>query len=287
VAGATAAMVGYHGESPVRAAAPENEAAWKVQKDLIHSSICSWCYKPLTFDDLCRGANAMGLRSVELLAPNDLPKLKPFGLTCAMVSSHPLIKGLNHVEHHAECIEKLTKSIDAAAEHGCPNVITFSGNRKGISDDDGIKIMAEGVKKIVGYAEQKKVTICIEVLNSRVDIENKGHPDYQADKIEWAVEVCKQVGSDRFKILFDIYHVQIMQGDIIARIGKFKDYIGHYHTAGVPGRNELDETQELNYPPIMQAILSTGYKGFVGQEFIPKGADKMAALRQAVKLCDV
>ena len=287
LAGAGAAIIGYHGETPLRAAETNSAAAWKVVKDQIHSSICSWCYKPMSLDDLCKGANALGLRSVELLPPSELPKLKPFGLTCAMVGSHQLAKGLNHADHHAECLEKITASIDAAAEHGCPNVITFSGNRQGISDDDGIRATVAGVKKIIAHAEKKKVTLCIELLNSRVDQPDKGHPDYQADRVEWAVEVCKQVGSDRFKILFDIYHVQIMQGDVIARIREFKDYIGHYHTAGVPGRNDLDEMQELNYPAIMGAIVATGYKGFVGQEFIPKGADKVAALRQAVRLCDV
>ena len=282
-----AAVAGWHGETPARAAAPETDSTWKVEKDRIHSSICSWCFKPLALDDLIQGAKSLGLRSVELLQPDDLPKLKPHGLTCAMVSSHGFVNGFNHVENHAECIEKITRSVAAAAEHGCPNVITFSGMRKGISDEEGIKNTADGIKKVIGQAEKKKITLCFEVLNSRVNIDMKGHPDYQGDRVEWAVEVCKLVGSPRLKILFDIYHVQIMQGDVIARIREFKDYIAHYHTAGVPGRNDLDETQELNYPAIMRAIVETGYTGFVGQEFLPKANDKIAALRQAVKLCDV
>jgi len=147
-----------------------------------------------------------------------------------------------------------------------------------------MKNMVEGFKQIVGHAEKKKVTVCLEMLNSRVNIEMKGHPDYFCDKIEMAVEVCKRVGSERMKVLFDIYHVQIMEGDIIARIKQFHPYIGHYHTAGVPGRNELDETQEINYVPIMKAIVETGYKGYVGQEFIPT-RDKALALNDVLKLC--
>jgi len=267
--------------------AADPDPNWKVKNGRINSSICAWCFKPLTLEQLCEAAKQIGLKSVELLGPDQLHIVKKHGLTCAMVGSHGLVKGFNHVENHAECIAKITKSIDAAAENNCPNVITFSGMREKISDEEGLKNTVAGLKKIVGYAEQKKVTLCIEVLNSRVDKENIGHPDYQCDRVEWAADVCKQVGSSRMKMLFDIYHVQIMQGDIITRIKEFKDYIGHYHTAGVPGRHELDDTQEINYPPIMKAILETGYTGFVGQEFIPLGADKIAALRQGVQLCDV
>jgi hydroxypyruvate isomerase len=197
------------------------------------------------------------------------------------------VRGLNRVEHHAECIEKLSASIDAAAEGGCPNVITFSGMRQGLSDEEGIRNTVAGARKVLAQAEKRGVNLCIEMLNSRVGEEMKGHPDYHCDRIEWAVEVCKQTGSERMKVLFDIYHVQIMQGDVIARIRQFHEYIGHYHTAGVPGRNELDETQEINYPPIMRAIVETGYKGYVGQEFIPRSPDKIAALAQAAVLCDV
>ncbi len=222
--------------------------------------------------------------------------LKKLGLTCAIAGSHGFVKGFNHVENHAMCIEKVTKSVEAAADFGCPSVITFSGMKKlkpddpkcpEISDEDGQKNMIDGIKKVVGLAEKKKVTLCIEVLNSRVDITMKGHPGYQADTLEWAVNVCDKIGSPNMKILFDIYHIQIMEGDVITRIKQYKDYIGHYHTAGNPGRCEIDDSQEINYPPIIRAIVETGYTGFLGQEYIPRQKDLVAALRQGVKICDV
>jgi len=166
-------------------------------------------------------------------------------------------------------------------------VITFSGMRGDLSDSQGIANMVEGLEQVVGQAEERQVTICIEMLNSRVSEEMKGHPGYQCDKLEWAAEVCDRVGSPRVKILFDIYHVQIMQGDVIARIRQFKDYLGHIHTAGVPGRHELDDAQELNYRPIIEALVEVGYQGYVGQEFIPKNPDALASLRAAAQLCDV
>lgn len=270
-----------------QAQAADDDANWKVQKGRINQSVVHWCFNPMEVETLAKASAAMGLKSVELVDPVHWPMLKQLGLACAITSSHGFVRGLNHPEHHSECLEKLTSAIDATSAAGFKSVITFSGMRNGISDDEGIKNTVAGLKKIVGHAEKKNVTLCLEVLNSRVDIEMKGHPDYQADTIEWGVKVCDLVGSDRVKILFDIYHVQIMQGDVITRIKQFKDYIGHYHTAGVPGRNELDDQQEINYPPIMRAIVETGYQGYVGQEFIPRSADKIASLRAAVKLCDV
>ena len=184
------------------------------------------------------------------------------------------------------CIDKIKTAVDACAEAGFPSVITFSGFRNGIPDDVGLENSVEGLKKVIGYAEKKKVNLCMEVLNSRVDVEMKGHPGYMGDSVQWVGEVCKQISSPRMLMLFDIYHVQIMQGDIITRIRKWKDYIGHYHTAGVPGRNEMDDNQEINYPPIMREIVKTGFKGYVAHEFIPT-RDPLQGLRQAVKLCDV
>ena len=284
VIGAAAAAAAF---SPKSAVAAEDDAAWKVKNGRINQSVIHWCFRPMSVEELAKHSAAMGIKSVELVGPSDWPTLKKYGLTCAITGSHGFVKGWNHVENHAMCAEKITKAVDAAAEFGCPNVITFSGFREKMSDEEGKKNMVDGLKKIMSHIEQKKVNLCIEVLNSRVDVDMKGHPGYQADTIEWAVEVCDKVGSKNLKILFDIYHVQIMQGDIITRIKKFKDYIGHYHTAGNPGREELDETQEINYPPIMKTIVETGYTGFVGQEFIPRNPDKIASLRQAVKLCDV
>jgi hydroxypyruvate isomerase len=180
----------------------------------------------------------------------------------------------------------LRRNIDLASNAGVPSIITFSGFRRGLSTAEGTRNMVEGLKKIAGHAEAKQVTVCLEMLNSRVAAEMKGHPDYFCDDIDLSVEICKQVSSERVKVLFDIYHVQIMHGDVIARLKKYAAWIGHYHTAGVPGRNEIDATQELHYAPIMKAILETGYKGYVGQEFIPL-RDKAQSLAEAVRICDV
>src|SRR5256714_4083934 len=257
-----------------------------ARNNRISQSVIHWCFKPMPVEELANHAAPMGIKSVELIGPEHWPMLKKLGLICAMTPSHGFAKGFAHKEQHAECLDVLRKSIDDSAAAGFPSVITFSGFRRGISDEEGLKNMVAGLKQVVGQAEKKKVTLCLEMLNSRVNIEMKGHPDYFCDKIEMAAEVCKRVGSERMKILFDIYHVQIMEGDIITRIKEFHPYIGHYHTAGVPGRNELDETQEINYAPIMKAIAETGYKGYVGQEFIPV-RDKVASLNEAVKLCDI
>ncbi len=198
-----------------------------------------------------------------------------------MVNSHSLTDGLADKKFHDACLAKLRETIDATAEAGFPNVISFSGNRRGIPDDVGIENSVEALKKIVGHAEKKNVTICLEYLNSKVN-----HKDYMFDKTAWGVEVCKRVGSDRVKILYDIYHAQIMEGDIIQTIRDYRDYIGHYHTGGNPGRNEIDDTQELNYPAIMRAIAETGFKGYVAHEFIPK-KDPLASLTYAARICDV
>ena len=195
------------------------------------------------------------------------------------------MRGLNHNAYHAECLEKLTTAIEATADAGFPSVITFSGMREGLTDEEGMKNTVDGLKKILPLAEKRKVNLCIEPLNTRVDVEMKGHPGYQCDRVEWAVEVCDRIGSPRMKILFDIYHTQIMQGDVITRIRQYHDYIGHYHTAGVPGRNDIDLMQEINYPAVMQAIVDTGYQGYVGQEYIPLGADKIGRACAAVSAC--
>ncbi len=276
----------------IRSLAAGEEKGPAATKGRIRQSVCNWCFmgdcspKPWSLDELCRHAKALGIQSVELVAPEDFPTLKKHGLVNAMVPSHWFDKAWNHKENWAMCKEKIEKAVDAAAAAGFPNVITFSGFREGMDDQVGLDNTVAGLKTVIGYAEKKKVNLCIEILNSRVDVEMKGHPGYMGDTAEWCAEVCKRIGSPRMKILFDIYHVQIMQGDVITRIKQFKDYIGHYHTAGVPGRNELDENQEINYPPIMRTIVETGFTGFVAQEFIPT-RDPLTSLRQAVKLCDV
>jgi hydroxypyruvate isomerase len=283
--GIAAAALGSQTARP--AAAAEDDPQWRIEKGRINQSVVHWCFEPMPLEELARAAAGLGLKSVEIVPPEQWSVLKKHGLACAITPSHTFVRGLNHKEHHAECIEKLTSAVDATAAAGFTSVITFSGMREGLSDEEGIKNTVEGLKKVLPLAEKKGVNLCIEPLNTRVDVEMKGHPGYHCDRVEWAVEVCDRVGSQRMKILFDIYHTQIMQGDIIARIRQYKDYIGHYHTAGVPGRNDLDVAQEINYPAVMQAILDTGYRGYVGQEFIPLGADKIAALRRGVRLCDV
>ena len=257
-----------------------------VTKGRINQSVCQWCWKDVPLETLARQCASMGVKSIELVEPKDWPILKKHGLICALTASHMFVDGLNNPKNHAMCIEKITKGIDASAEAGFPNVITFSGFRGGMSDEVGLKNTAAAVKKVIGRAEKKKVNLCLEVLNTRVDVEMKGHPGYMADNVEWVARLCDKVGSQRLKILFDIYHVQVMQGDIITRIKQYAKYIGHYHTAGVPGRNEIGENQELNYPAIMRAIAETGFTGYVGQEFMPT-RDPLRSLREAVKLCDV
>jgi len=254
--------------------------------DRIRQSVVHWCFNPMTVEALAAEAARLGLKSVELVGTEHWPVLKKHGLICAISGSHGFAQGFAHPGEHDACLATLRRSIDATAAAGWPSVITFSGFRRGLSDAEGMNNMVAGLKKIVGHAEEKKVTLCLEMLNSRVNIEMKGHPDYFCDDIDRTVEICRQVGSERLKVLFDIYHVQIMHGDVIARIKKYAPYIGHYHTAGVPGRNEIDDSQEINYPPIMKAIVATGYTGYVGQEFIPV-RDKIASLTQAVKICDV
>jgi hydroxypyruvate isomerase len=265
---------------------PAEPAPVRATRGRIHQSVAPWCFRPMTLPELCGHAVRLGLRSVELVTPENYPVLRQHGLTCAMTSSHGFARGFAHVEEHAECLRILTERIDAAAAAGFPSVITFSGFRRGISDEDGIRNMVDGLKRIAGHAERKRVTLCLEMLNSRVNVEMKGHPDYFCDDIERSVEICRRLGSPRVKVLFDVYHVQIMHGDVITRIRQHKDWIGHYHTAGVPGRNEIDATQEVNYRAIMQAIVETGYQGFVGHEFIPL-REKVASLTEAVQLCDV
>lgn len=275
---AVTATTGVRGDSPA--------ASYKIQHGRIQQSVVPWCFRPMPAPELIGHAARLGLKSVELIGTEHWPSLQKNGLVCAITSSHGFAKGFAHKEEHAECIASLRKSIDATSSAGWPNVITFSGFRRGISDEEGIRNMVEGLKKIAGHAEQKKVTLCLEMLNSRVDVEMKGHPDYFCDDMERSVEICRQVGSERVKVLFDIYHVQIMHGDVISRIRKHHPYIAHYHTAGVPGRGEIDASQEINYPAVMKAIVTTGYQGYVGQEFIPV-RDKVTSLTDAVRICDV
>jgi hydroxypyruvate isomerase len=264
-----------------RLAAADARATSPKVNGRIKQSVCRWCYGKIPLEKLAAGVKKLGYQSVELLFPKDVKVIKPFGLTCAMISCSSIEHGLNRKENHARIQKELRDHIEFAAAEGLPNVICMSGNRKGMADDQGLKNCALGLKKVVGLAEKKKVTICMEGLNSKVD-----HKDYMYDVTRWGVDLCKKVGSDRFKLLYDIYHMQIMEGDVIRTIQTYKDYIAHYHTGGNPGRHEIDDTQELNYKAIVKAIVATGYKGFLGQEFIPV-RDPMKSLAEAFRICDV
>ena len=253
-------------------------------KGKINHSVCRWCYPAIPLEDLCIAAKAIGLSSIELVGPDEWPVLEKHGLTVAL--SHGAGKGIeqgfNDLAHHDELVASYEHLIPQVATAGYNQLICFSGNRNGLDDEQGIENCAIGLKRLMNTAEKHGVTLVMELLNSKVN-----HPDYQCDHTEWGVALCDAIGSDRFKLLYDIYHMQIMEGDVIATIRKYSTYISHYHTGGVPGRNEIDETQELNYPAIMKAIVETGFKGHVGQEFIPKRPDPLASLKQAVHICDV
>jgi hydroxypyruvate isomerase len=273
--------------TPALSSAQANAAPYRITKGRIRQSVVHWTMKPLTVVELADAAAAMGMGSVELIGPEHWPMLKERGLSCAIAGSHGFSKGFAHVEEHDECIARLRQSIDACVTHGVERVITFSGFRRGLDDTTARKNMIEGLKKILPYAEEKKVTLCLEMLNSKVTEEMKGHPDYWCDHIGKALDICQTIGSERMKILFDLYHVQIMDGDLIRHYQQCREFVGHIHTAGNPGRAELDDQQEINYPPIMRAIAESGYTGFVGHEFIPRAADKVATLADAVRLCDI
>jgi hydroxypyruvate isomerase len=261
-------------------------------KGRVNHSVCKWCYPKINLDDLCRAGKEFGLQSVELLTVDQFPTLKKHGLACAMVSGVPggIAKGLNRVENHDKIVAFFEGVAPQVAAAGFKNIICFSGNREGMDDETGLKNCAVGLKRIMPICEKHGVLAVMELLNSKVD-----HKDYMCDHTAWGVELCKRVGSERFKLLYDIYHMQIMEGDVIRTIKGDKakgieaaaPYIAHYHTGGVPGRGEIDDTQELYYPAVMKAIVETGFKGFVAQEFIPKRPDALASLKQGVQICDV
>ena len=256
----------------------------RTLKGKINHSVCRWCYAKISLDDLCKAAKDMGIASIDLVGPSEWPTLKKYGLVSAMTNGagKGIAQGFNNPIYHDELVKSYEEIIPKVAEAGFSQLICFSGNRNGMSDEKGLENCAVGLKRLMPTAEKYKVTLVMELLNSKVN-----HKDYMADHTAWGADLCKAVGSDRFKLLYDIYHMQIMEGDVIATIRQYKDYIGHYHTGGVPGRAEIDESQELYYPAIMEAIVETGYKGFVAQEFIPKREDKLASLKQSIQICDV
>lgn len=253
-------------------------------KNNINHSACFWCYNPMPLDQFLGNLNDLGVKSIDLVGPEDWPLLKKHDIHASMCwgAGLGIENGWNDPKLHRELIESFTDVIPKVAKAGYTNLITFSGNRNGMDDKVGLQNCVEGLKQIIPLAEKHGVTIQMELLNSKVD-----HKDYMCDHTLWGVELCKQLGSENFKLLYDIYHMQIMEGDVIRNIQDYHQYFGHYHTGGNPGRHEIDETQELFYPAIMNAILATGYKGHVAQEFVPSWDDKISALKQGVTICDV
>ncbi len=275
-----------------------------VTRGRIKQSIVFWCFniagEKWDLERMCQVSKDLGVDALEIVPPSDWPLLKKYGLKCILAPNGmpgaPFVKGFNNPRYHEEVIARTTEAIDASAEAACPNVIAFTGYKwrdaedptsGEISSDECLDNCVKGLKQVVGHAEKKGVTLCLEHLNTRDDTHPmKGHPGYQGDDLGLMGRIIRKVGSPRLKLLFDIYHVQIMHGDVIRRIEENKDIIGHVHVAGNPGRAELDDQQEINFPPIMNKLLSIGYHGYVGQEFIPT-REPLAGLEQAVKLCDV
>ncbi len=253
-------------------------------KENINHSVCRWCYEKIPIEEFLQHLNQLGIKAMDLTGPEDWPLMKKYGIHASMCwgADMGIEVGWNDPKLHEELIANYKRMIPLVAEAGYTNLICFSGNRNGMDDAEGLKNCAEGIKKIMPLAEKHGVIIQMELLNSKVD-----HDDYMCDHTEWGVALCKSIASDNFKLLYDIYHMQIMEGDIIRNIQEYHDYIGHYHTGGNPGRNEINETQELYYPAIMNAILETDFKGYVAQEFIPTWDDKIAALKEGITICDI
>jgi hydroxypyruvate isomerase len=287
--GATAALI-----SPACSSAaknnklPENNKHSKNNQALkgkINHSVCRWTFNQLSVEELCKGIKDIGFSAMDLVGPKDWPILQQYGIFSSMCytdGANSLTKGWNHTEYHEKLIQDFTATIPLVAKAGYKNLICFSGNRDGMDDETGLKNCVAGLQKIIPLAEKNGVIVQMELLNSKVD-----HKDYMCDHTNWGVELCKRLNSENFKLLYDIYHMQIDEGDVIRTIQDYHQYIGHYHTGGVPGRHEIDESQELYYPAIMRAILKTGFTDYVAQEFLPAKEDKLESLRQAVHICDV
>ncbi|MFT4737819.1 MAG: hydroxypyruvate isomerase [Cyclobacteriaceae bacterium] len=250
----------------------------------INHSASRWCYGEIPLETLCDAGKKLGLTGIDLLKPSEIDVVQKAGLVCSMVNPEDfsLTAGFNDPTLHATLQQTYSDLIDVAASKRVTNLICFSGNRKGLSDEEGLVNCEAGLRQLVDKAQKKNIVLHMELLNSKVD-----HEDYQCDRTEWGVELCNRLGSDNFKLLYDIYHMQIMEGDIIRTIQDYNQFFGHYHTGGVPGRNEIDETQELNYRTIMKAVVATGFKGFVAQEFVPTAEDPIESLSKAIQICDV
>jgi hydroxypyruvate isomerase len=265
---------------------PSPEPSFRMKGNVNHS-VCRWTYNFLSVEQLCQTVKSFGFSAIDLVGPKDWPTLKQYNIYSSMCNGAEinLVDGWNDKKFHDTLIKNYTEHIDLVANAGYKQLICFSGNRRGVDDETGMNNCVEGLKKIMAQAEKKGVMIVMELLNSKVN-----HKDYMCDKTPWGVELCKRIGSPNFKLLYDIYHMQIDEGDVIRTFRDAQQYISHYHTGGVPGRNIIDDSQELFYPAIMKAIVATGFKGYVAQEFIPLGDTneiKIAQLEKAVKICDV
>ena len=259
------------------------EASSVPRKGRIKQSVSRWCYKEIPLDQLCAHANQIGLKAIDLLNPEDYEVPRRYGLVCSMAyaGGGELVSAMNRVENHARVEEGFRKYIPLAAKAGVPNVITFSGNRNGMSDEEGARNTIAGLNRVKKIAEDNGVVICMELLNSKVD-----HKDYMCDHTAWGVRVVQAVNSPHVKLLYDIYHMQIMEGDLVRTIQESIQWIGHFHTGGVPGRHELDGSQEVQWDGVMRGIAATSFQGYVAHEFVPT-RDPLTSLRQAVDVCDV
>jgi len=279
----TAAIGVSSGLSALAMDKPESNEPLKLKGNINHA-VCRWCFSSFEVEALCIEAKKIGIKGIDLVGPKDWPTLKKHGLESTMCNGAEinLVDGFNDEKFHEKLIKNYTEMIPLVAAAGYKNLICFSGNRRGKDDETGWNNCVKGLKQLIPLAEKHNVVLVMELLNSKLN-----HKDYQCDRTSWGAELCKRVGSENFKLLYDIYHMQIDEGDVIRNIRDYHQYIAHYHTAGVPGRNEIDDTQELYYPAIMKAIAETGFKGYVAQEFIPKHADKIASLKKAVEICDI
>ena len=289
IAGSAAALFApsgsLAGQSASAQQAPAAIPAPTPRRGRIHQSVSRWCYQKIALDDLCKAAVQMGLKGIDLLQPEEFDVPSRYGLTCTMgyVGAGDIKKALNHLENHDAIEAALRKNVPLAAKAGVPNVITFSGNRGGMSDEEGARNTVTGLKRVRSIIEDNGVILNMELLNSKVD-----HHDYMCDHTAWGVRVMEEVNSPNIKLLYDIYHMQIMEGDLIATITANSKWLGHFHTGGVPHRHELNDTQEVNWAGVMRGIADTGYKGYVAHEFVPLPTnDPLTSLRQAVDLCDV
>ena len=268
------------------ARSPKEQEVYTMKGNINHS-VCRWCYGGIPLEELCTGAKKMGIVAIDLVGPKDWPVLQKHGLYSSMCNGAEinLEDGWNHTEFHSALIKNYAEMIPLVAKAGYKQLICFSGSRRNLDDETGWKNCTEGLKKVMGIAEKHKVTLVMELLNSKID-----HKDYQCDKTAWGAELAKRIGSENFKLLYDIYHMQIDEGDVIRTIRQYYPYLSHFHTGGVPGRKEINESQELYYPAIMKAIVDLGFKGYVAQEFIPTPKDakgQLASLQEGVRICDV